>query len=422
MTQSSGDPRRIVEVLLLCALLGGAVRAANAHFKEHGDVEALRQAAEMEVRGTRPCWQPAEETVFRARGTSLQALNPEISVAGDFWAGYREDAANGDRHPKFNSRGLGLHLESYLDPYSRFKAAVPFNEAGAELGEAYFIRYGLIPHVNLTLGKFRQQFGVVNRWHKHGLDQFDFPLALRRIFGEGGLNQVGASLEWTLPSRGRVSRQIDLQVTNGMNPTLFAGNARQKPSVLTHYKGHRQISDAAYLELGASGLVGWNDHWLLTSGAVAGGTRMTAVYGADLTFFWEPTGRMRYRNFLWRTEGYGLSQAIVAPDGSGEDTINAWGLYSYAQAKVSRTVEVGVRGDFYRPDTKAYGDSVSPHAVTRSHPYQWQFGPYLTWQQSPFVKVRFEYDHLATRGLGAREDAAFVQVIFAAGPHKHERY
>ena len=153
---------------------------------------------------------------------------------------------------------------------------------------------------------------------------------------------------------------------------------------------------------------------------------ITTVLGADLSVLCEPTEKMRYRNVEWRSEGYLLNKRLLASDGSGEDTINAWGLYSYIQSKISRSVDIGIRGDFFQPDTKSYanvsGASLSPLAVTRDNAYVWQVGPYITWWQSPFVKFRCEYDYSGGKGVGNTEDILWFQMIFSAGPHKHERY
>ena len=369
-----------------------------------------------------------EETTFKSRGLGLQALNPEISVTGDFLFSSRQDTTS-DESSDFNFRTLGIHMESWLDPYTRFKAAVAFHEnEDAELGEGYITLYDIADDLNLTLGKFRQQFGVVNRWHKHGLDQVDFPLALRQIFGNGGLNQSGISLDWLMPPSGNASQQLTFQITDGSNDRLFGGNTSNRPSLLAHYKNYRDLSKDTYLEYGLTGLVGWNDQWEVGSSTTTQDSReMTTVLGADLTVLWEPTEKMRYRNVEWRSEAYWLNKDILAPDGSGEDTINAWGLYSYLQTKVSRKIDIGIRGDYFVPDSKSYANtsgctSLSPLAVTGDNPYLWQVGPYITWQQSPFVKFRLEYNHADGKGIYNPEDIVWFQCIFSAGPHKHERY
>jgi hypothetical protein len=396
--------------------------------KEEG-LSELRAAAEATAEAEMVPPESREEPTFASGALGLQALNPEISVTGDFITSYRSgDAVT---QPLDNTlRTLGLHFESYLDPYSRFKAAVPVTDDKAALGEAYFTRYDWLPDLNVTVGKLRQQFGIVNRWHKHALDQVDFPLPLRQIFGPGGLNQTGASLDWQLPPLGNASQELTFQVTNGENPRVFGENSRNTPSFLAHYRNYRDLNKDTYLEWGLSGLAGRNNAW----GVLDPDEEMlaqqrklwTSVLGADLTLMWEPTERMRYRNWVWRTEAYLLNKKILAPDGSGEDTLHSWGAYSYFQKKLDRTREVGVRVDYYEPDVKDYADlpglSLAPLAVTAPGAHQWLFAPYVTWYQSPWVHWRLEYDRLLNHDMGPDENVLYLQCVFAAGPHKHERY
>lgn len=393
--------------------------------KEKEDITSLRELAKAAATEAAEPQEPAEDITYRSGGLGLQALNPEISVTGDFLFSSRQDSTS-DQSSDFNFRTLGIHVESWLDPYTRFKAAVPVTEDEAKLGEGYITLYDITDNVNLTLGKFRQQFGVVNRWHKHGLDQVDFPLALRQIFGPGGLNQSGVSIDWMMPPAGQASQQLTFQVTDGSNDRLFGENTHNRPSLLAHYKNYRDLSKDTYLEYGLSGLVGWNDEWSVNS-SMQDSRKMTTVLGADLSVLWEPTEKMRYRNIEWRSEAYLLDKRLLAPDGSGADNINAWGLYSYLQSKISRTVDIGIRADYFRPDSKDYANisdslSLSPLAVTGDNPYMWQIGPYITWWQSPFVKFRVEYNHAEGRGVDVPRDVIWLQAIFAAGPHKHERY
>jgi hypothetical protein len=394
---------------------------------QNNDIDALRQAAQREI--TNSDSQSTEDSTFTSGALGLQKLNPELSVSGDILWNYT-DVDGGDSKQDFMFRGLGLHLASYLDPYTMFKAAIEFNENEAELGEAYMTRFGVFPQVNLTLGKFRQQFGVVNRWHKHGLDQVDFPLALRQIFGNGGLNQSGASLAWTIPGAAGFSHELTAQITDGSNDRLFAGNSDNKISSLVHYKIYRDLTSSTYAELGISGIYGQNNEWQVLDSTIEK-SLSTTVAGVDFTLLWEPSDRMRYRNFTWRSEAYFLDKEIVAPDGSGEDSISAWGAYTYIESKVSRTFILGIRGDWFVPDTKDYADystadgincSINPLAVTENDSYRWQAAPYVTWYQSPFVHYRLEYNRSGGDGTGPDEETIWLQCIFAAGPHKHERY
>ena len=403
--------------LLLCVCL-----AQGQETKQESSIEDLRRAAKAEIAGKDTA--PTEEETFTSGALGLQALNPEISITGDILWSYTDSELT-EKKSDFLFRGLGVHAEAYLDPFTRFKAAFSFSEEGAECEEGYVTRFGLLPRVNLTLGKFRQQFGVVNRWHKHALDQVDFPLALREIFGPGGLNQTGGSLEWTMPELAGNDQELTLQVTDGENGQVFAENAKNAPSELAHYKLFRDLTPSTYAELGFTGLYGRNNEWAIGESTIDE-TLDVWVFGADFTVLWEPTDRMRYRGITWRTEAYALNKDILAPDGSGKDTVNAWGMYSYVEAKASRTVSLGVRGDYFVPDQKDYAASapasLASVVASEGGADRWQVSPYLTWNQSPFVHFRAEYDHQDGEGTGPEENVVWLQCIFAAGPHKHERY
>ncbi len=406
---------RSILLLLSCAVF--SVFCAHAWSGEAGDLEAVRRAAQAEAAREEAPEKETEETTFKSGGLALQELNPEISVTGDMFLTVRGgDDVN--QESDFTFRGLGLHLEAYLDPYTRFKAAVPVNEGGAELGEAYLTRYGVFRGASLTAGKFRQQFAVVNRWHKHALDYVDFPMPLRRMFGEGGLNQVGIALDCT-GSTGNTSHGLTVQVTDGQNPVMFAENNRNRPSILARYSNYRDLSRDTYLEFGVTGVNGWNDEW--TIGAVTDHeSRSTQVYALDLAVLWEPAEKMRYRNVEWRTELYYAQKGILAPDGTGSDTLAPWGVFTSLQTKVTRTIDVGMRLDYYQPDDQDY--AYSTHAVPGGDANRWLAAAYVTWWQSPFVKFRLEYNHEDGEDTGGAEDRVMLQCVFAAGPHKHERY
>ncbi len=409
--------------ILLGVGLAATLYPELAFGNDTDNLDAIRQAAQAALSSDTPS-APEEET-FTAGSMGLQALNPEISVTGDFLWRYSDTS---EQTSDFIFRGLGLHFQAYLDPYTQFKAAVGVNEEKATLGEAYLTRFGVLPGLNLTLGKFRQQFGVVNRWHKHALDQVDFPMALQAIFGPGGLNQSGVSADWMIPDVLPCSQKLTLQVTDGSNAGIFSENEDNSPSVLAHYNTFWDLTDSTYADGGLSLIYGENNTWDTSGGTLDPEEKAlgTWVAGADLTLLWEPADNMRYRNWVWRNEIYFLNKDLLAPDGSGEDSIHAWGLYSYLESKIARTLILGVRGDYFVPDTKPYEMAAAPglpgQSVTADDAYRWQVGPYLTWNQSPFVHFRLEYNHQNGAGTGPAENTLWLQCIFAAGPHKHDRY
>ena len=397
--------------------------------KTDDDLEALRRAAEAESEKKQEAEEETEETTFKSGSLGLQALNPEMSVVGDMIGNYQSGIED-EPTSEAIFRSLGIHLQSYLDPYSMFKVAIPLGLEEIELEEAYFTRYGVLWNMNLTLGRFRQQFGIVNRWHIHALDWFNFPLALRGVFGPGGLNQLGLSLDWTAAT-GSISHGLWVQVTSTRNEKVFGANSDSYPSILARYIAYHDISASTYIQAGVTGMIGWNNSWTVpdTGGTTTtfDDTQTTHVYGAELMLLWEPTSQMRYRNIEWRSEAYFLDRGIIAPDGSGPDKVKPWGLYTLLQAKVSRTIEIGARYDYYAPDMKEYGPPnddalLLPHAVSQSDAYRQLVGGWLTWWQSPFVKFRGGYSFEGGKEMGPDVHLVTLQMVFAAGPHKHDRY
>ena len=66
--------------------------------------------------------------------------------------------------------------------------------------------------------------------------------------------------------------------------------------------------------------------------------------------------------------------------------------------------------------------SLFNYTNTQDDAHRWLGSVYVTWSQSPFVKYRIEYNQEDGSDMGEEEHRVMFQVIFAAGPHKHERY
>jgi len=356
---------------------------------------------------------PAEKKmkVFRGGQRALQAINPEISVTGDFLGHYLFESPHhlGTERSGSNFRVLGLHFRSDLDPFSYTKIAVEIHPEGAELGEAYAVWSGEIPGLSFTVGKFRQQFGVLNRWHAHSLDQVFFPLAIQELFGPEGLNQTGVSLDWSVPRFWPVTQYLTLQLTNGQNTHLFSGNFYSVPALLGHLKNYYDLSTNTYVELGLTGMVGQNhvvDPAFPLQNADSASPHRTLVGGLDFTYFWEPVNRAHYKNFLWRSELYYVKKELPQ-----QKELTALGGYSYIQRKVGERWEIGLRGDW-----------TQPFALNNAGKSIYQLVPYVTWWQSHWVRMRLEFQHRNGTSFKKAQDRAWLQITWAAGPHKHERY
>lgn len=405
---------------------------ASEEAEVEDELAALRALAESEAGGKiEEPKEPAEQTKFTFKGLNLSKLNPEISVSGDMVASFtnQEDVRETS---DVDLRSWELSVQSYLDPFSRFKSTIPVDTDGnVDIEEMYFIRYNAFGEINIELGKFRQQFGVINRWHGDALDQINYPLPIQYILGEDGLAQTGMSVDLPLPGMGDATQIVTVQITNSQSDHLFGGETMGNPSMLFHYKNYRDLDDSSYFEFGLSGLFGWNDRWQV--GPPAAPQQIddalgTQVFGADFTYVWEPAETAMYRNLEWRSELFFLNRDIYAPNvvTGRRDSLESWGAFSYLQAKVDRQVYLGIRGDYYNADSKPYADLypgiINPFAYTDNDADVWQVSPYVTIWQSEYVRFHVEYNYTDGHTIQGPGHTVGLQMVCAVGPHKHERY
>lgn len=350
-----------------------------------------------------------ETKEFKSGQRSLQAINPEISVLGDMFGQYiaNENGFNEEFRSGAFFRAMEINFQSNLDPFSFAKFIVELNTEGIEFAEGYMTWTRIFPGVGITAGKFRQQFGVLNRWHVHSLDQFDFPLALTTILGNEGLNQIGLSFDWLMPSIISDANSLTMQITNGQNEHLFAGSMFSSPAGLLHLKNYWDISRDTYLELGLTGMIGQNNQrgYDEEDNLILEDSRLTALGGLDLTVLWEPLNQARYHSFIWRTEFYYANKELM------NDRIKVFGGYSYAEYKFDLQWQVGTRFDY-----------TQPFETNNSGKYSYQIVPYLTWWQSNWVRLRLQYNYLNGTEIPTAQNTIRLQIVFAAGPHKHDRY
>jgi hypothetical protein len=223
------------------------------------DAEVGQMVMEGKVEASAPEPKTFKTKVFTGHHRGQQGLNPEISVTGDLagtflLSGGKEYTAT--ERSGFQFRGLGLHFESALDPFSYMKAAFSISPSGVSFGEAYAVWTNVAGFMNITAGQFRQQLGVLNRWHKHALDQWDFPLMLTEPFGPAGLNQIGLSFDFLLGKLIAHATELTVQITNSMNAKAFSGNYFSVPTTLVYLKNYWDLTRSTYLELGLTGIVG----------------------------------------------------------------------------------------------------------------------------------------------------------------------
>jgi len=249
--QQPADQRRVdslaAEVRALKARLD-SVRAQLAHRPVAAEpaadtsLAALRAAAAAAA-GTdtaRIRGDTAGPTKFVGRERSQPQLNPEISATGDVRA---YGSTPGVQRDNFDAREFEVGFQSPLDPYSSTKIFVSFENGNVSIEEGYAYWTGLPGRIRFDIGKFRQQFGELNRWHLHALPETEYPLALRAYLGEDGLAGTGISLYRAFGGLGvhELTAQLTRSASDG---ELFGGTSR--PTYLVHLLNFWQLTRSTY--------------------------------------------------------------------------------------------------------------------------------------------------------------------------------
>jgi hypothetical protein len=379
--------------------------------RRQAELEELKQAATAEAAKQGPTEELDTGTEFTS-GTRMQPqLNPEISATGDIFF-----VAGDNLNTELQPRHFELDLQAYLDPFTKFHVVFGYEGAhslwgyeghdheheegeeehehgGFELEEGYVTWLQLGP-TSLTVGRKRQQFGVLNRWHMHALPQTDYPWVISESFGPHGLAGTGVSVEWLMPRLWADSNELVVEIMNGDNEVAFAGSDWKRPTFLAYLKSYWDLSANTYFQLDLTGLHGVTDHE---------GDFAHDFLAVDLVYDWYPLGRELYRGFQLR--GMLLRSWLDLED---VGSLNTWGGYLYGQYKIARGWIGGVRWDWVEDQRHA------------DHEY-WGVSPYLTFWQSEFVRLRGQYSYRDHNVYGT--DQRFeLQLTFAAGPHKHESY
>jgi hypothetical protein len=260
------------------------------------------------------------------------------------------------------------------------------SRVSVEEGYAYWT--GLPGHIRFDIGKFRQQFGELNRWHLHALPETEYPLALRTYLGDDGLAGSGISLYRAFGGLG--THEVTAQVTlSESDAQLFGGGGR--PTYLVHLLNFWQLTPSTYVQVGGTALYGTNPDVGLR----------TNVGGIDFRLTWRPPARALYRNFTVRGEVYALRKDTT---GVGQTRV---GWYLGGTYRLDLRWIVGARYD--------YVEDPASGLVTR------QVVPTLTLWESEWVELRAQYTRAKTMGRRATSQFA-LQAVWAIGPHKHETY
>jgi hypothetical protein len=328
-----------------------------------------------------------------AGGSAAKALNPDISVIGDFIGALggnsEQNTVSLQPIPAFQMHESEIGLQSIIDPYARGDFFISFGEEGVNLEEGFITFTALPGSFVAKVGKMRSAFGKVNTMHNHVLPWVERPLVTNNLVGgEDGIDDAGVSIERILPAPKGIFLEATGQVFRGDSGDVFQSSQRSDVSAVAHLRGYHDINESTNLDLGVSYARGHND---------LGTDFLTHLYGVDATLRWKPLRRSIYHSFVARSEFiWSDRQQLPA-------TQKSFGYYASADYQLARRWFVGGRFDH---SDRSRDDALTDKGGSVT----------LTYWPSEFSQLRGQYrfTHYANN-IDANE--FFMQLIFSLGAH-----
>ena len=335
--------------------------------------------------------------VYGGSSAAAKALNPDISVIGDFIG-----AAGGNTAPPLATLqpfpSMEMHeseigLQAIIDPYARGDFFVSFGEQGVNLEEGYITFTALPAGLIAKAGKMRSAFGKVNTLHNHVLPWVDRPLVTTNLVGgEDGIDDAGFSLQRILPAPKGIFLEATGQVFRGDSDDVFAAQQRSDVSTVEHLRGYRDITESTNVDIGVSYARGHNN-----GNVTLPGDFITQLYGVDATVRWKPLRRSIYHSFVGRSE-FIWSQRQQFPREQ-----RAFGMYASGDYQFGRRWFAGGRFDW---SERSQFDNLTDKGAAAT----------LTYWPSEFSQLRGEYRF--TRYAENRDgNELLMQLIFSLGAH-----
>ena len=334
-------------------------------------------------------------------------LNPNISLSGDFFGAISSKQNEFIKTPSdfnygkngFFLREAEISLVSPLDPFTRGKTFISVTENEISIEEAYLEWLNLPANMNLKMGLFNAEFGILNRYHDHALPQFDRPRVLTNLFTNGNMGGFGLAGNFLLkPLLGADASLLDLTLINGGTGQSFTNQGDLNILYVANFINFYDITQNTFFEWRMGGVTGFND---------AEEQHRTIVGNMSFNIKWIPLDRSKYRTFDWKTEFFTSRRETPF------DTIQSNGFYSSIQNKLNSRWWLTGRIDY----------SELPADNTQN---EWAYTIAADFWQSEFVFIRFQYQYsdrnFQYKQLYPNDHSFITQVNWAMGPHKHEVY
>ena len=373
---------------LLFFLIGFFYPSIQSHAisdgKTHEDIKRLEQRIK-KLESRRKNSQV--DNISTATGLS-RSFNPTISLNGLLLGAYNSEG--NDNSSQTNKTGLSieemaLQLSGNVDTWFRVKTTFSM-EGTSQFGLEELVGSGLITNnLSLQVGKFFVPIGKHNQLHAHDHPFVAIPVSNEMVLGEEGIKEIGFGASYLLPVP--FFSEINLQILEGENDTLFASTLNDGFAYLTRSGNSFDLSDETTMDANLAYAFGDN--------SLSGPYRTTEVLGVDIRFKHKPLGREGYRTTIWQSEFLTSTREQVKT-----------GFYTYLQQQFAK--RWWMQGRY----------SHSYQGSDRSDQNQYSFA--LSYFPSEFLETKLEYTHL--NQITVDENQLFLRLNFTLGAHKGHNY
>jgi hypothetical protein len=365
--------------------------------KSQAGQASANSAATASTEAVNPAQVPAENLASApvilggAGGSAAKALNPDISMIGDFVA---YAGGNSIRpSPALEMHESELGVQAIIDPYARGDFFLTFGETGVGVEEGFITFTALPGSFVARVGKMRSAFGKVNGMHNHVLPFVDRPLVSQNLVGgEDGIDDAGLSVERIIPFPKGIFLSATGQVFRGDSGSgdelVFQSHQKSDVSTVEHLRAYKDLTESTNLELGLSYARGHNE---------LGTNFVTSLYGVDATVRWKPLRRAIYNSFVGRSE-FIWSQRQQEPLEQ-----RAFGMYASGEYQFHRRWFVGGRYDWSDRSRQANLTDKGGSAI-------------LTYWPSEFSQIRGQYRFTDYAG-NHKTNELLLQLLFSLGAH-----
>ncbi len=340
--------------------------------------------------------------IYGGASAASKALNPDISVIGDFIG-----AAGGNSAPPLATLqpfpSLQMHesevgFQAIIDPYARGDFFISFGEEGVNLEEGYITFTALPAGIVARVGKMRSVFGKVNLMHNHVLPWIDRPIVNTNLVGgEDGIDDAGVSIERILPAPKGIFLEATGQVFRGDSADVFKASQKSDVSTVAHLRGYKDITESTNLDIGLSYARGHNDAGTNSVTPLSSTDFLTQLYGVDATLRWKPLRRSIYHSFVARSEFIWSQRQQPLREQ------RAFGFYTSADYQLKRRWFLGGRYDWSDRSRFANVTDKGGSVV-------------LTYWPSEFSQIRGQY-RFTNYAENIKANELLMQVIFSLGAH-----